>query len=108
MTGGETVSERARASCGHHLEGGAGGSSYTPMSARPLLWSQATQRSPAAMLLNPFRRRIEIARLRSVASTWGAPPTRTWERSSSNTRSRTFSRGGARPAELDLRVAAGQ
>ena len=41
---------------------------YRPMSARPLVWSQATQRRAEAMLLNPLRRRSEIARFRSAAS----------------------------------------
>ncbi len=33
------------------------------------------------MFLKPARRRREIGRFLSVASTWGAPPVRTWQRS---------------------------
>ena len=57
--------------------------SYELSSVRPRSRSKAIQRVPFATFVNPRRRSTEIARLRSVASTCGALPVRTWERSSS-------------------------
>src|SRR6266568_2407897 len=61
-----------------------------------------------AMLDSPLLRWYPIEVLRSVANTAGPLPVRAWWASSRRVTSRTFSRGGARSAELDLRVSAGQ
>jgi hypothetical protein len=49
-----------------------------------------------------------MAVFRAVARNYGEALVRTWKRSSSNVRSRMFSRGGGWSAEVDLRVFAGQ
>jgi len=46
-------------------------------------------RSAGAMSGAPASRKSEMARLRTVAMTWGPAPRRIWERSSSNVTSRT-------------------
>jgi hypothetical protein len=60
------------------------------------------------MLAWSVRRKMVMARFRKGGHDLGGLAVRTWERSSSKSMSRMFSRGGARLAELDLRVFAGQ
>ena len=65
-------------------------------------------RVASVMSGRPARRRAPIARLRRAAMILGPFRVLTWDLSSCHRVSRIFSRGGARPAELDLRVSAGQ
>ena len=69
---------------------------------------RAAQRRPGAVLGKPARRSAATAVLRTAAMTCADDPARSRWASSSMVVSRSFSRGGARPAELDLRVSAGQ
>ncbi len=63
---------------------------FQQVSRHVMAWSgwPAWCRSPAAMLVQPVRRRKLIAVFRMVAMTWGALPVRIWERSSSKVTSR--------------------
>jgi hypothetical protein len=88
-------------SAGHKASG-------RPRMARSRRGSCLIFRMVAAILVWPAWRMSPIARLRKVTMMRGRDAVRTRDASSRNVTSRIFSRGGARLAELDLRVSAGQ